>query len=138
MAKNAYEDYYLTQARGGGFPVFVGNRQRGQGLGNLLGGIARMVVPVLKRGGKVLLKEGLRAGADILGDVIGGDGIKASAKKRIKQSGRRLLQNKQRKKPAAPPGQPLAKKRRVIKQTTRGRGKNTRGKLGEDIFTKGR
>ena len=48
MAKNEYEDYYLAQARGGGFPVFVGNRQRGQGLGNLFGGIARMVVPVLK------------------------------------------------------------------------------------------
>ena len=106
-------------------------------MGNLLVGIARMVVPVLKRGGKTLLKEGLRAGVDILGDVVGGDGIKASAKRRLKQSGQRLLQSKLRQKPA-PPGQPQAKKRRVRKQTTRGRGTNTRSRLGEDIFTKGR
>ena len=132
MAKNAYEDYYLSQARGGGLPVFIGNRQRGQGLGNLLGGIARMVVPVLKRGGKALLKEGLRTGVGILGDVVGGEGIKASAKRRLRQSGQRLLQSKTRKKPS-PPGQPQA--RRGRKQTPRGRTtKSRRG--GSDIFTK--
>ena len=133
MAKNAYEDYYLSQARGGGLPVFIGNRQRGQGLGNLLGGIARMVVPVLKRGGKALLKEGLRAGVGILGDVVGGDGIKASAKRRLRQSGKRLLQTKSRKK-ASPPGQPQSHRRR--RQVSRGRPRKARGKRVVDIFTK--
>ena len=134
MAKNAYEDYYLSQARGGGLPVFIGNRQRGQGLGNLLGGIARMVVPVLKRGGKALLKEGLRTGVGILGDVVGGDGIKASAKRRLRQSGKRLLQSKTRKKPS-PPGQPQARRGRR-KQATRGRSTKTLGSRMSDIFSK--
>ena len=91
MTKDAYEEYYLRQA-GNGLPVFVGNRfQRGHGIGNVLGGLARMVVPILKRSGRALLKEGVKAGVGVLKDVAGGEGIKASARKRVKQTGSRLL-----------------------------------------------
>ena len=57
-----YEDYYQTQV-GHGLPVFIGGKStRGRGLGNLLGGLFRSVVPLLKSGGKALLKEGAKTG----------------------------------------------------------------------------
>ena len=87
--KNPYEDYYLQQA-GTGLPVFAGVRsQRGHGL---LSGLARMVIPLLKQGGKTLLKEGVRTGAHILGDVMSGQNLQAAARQRVKQGGQRLLQ----------------------------------------------
>ena len=91
MTRNAFEDYYLQQARGGGLPVFIGGSQRGHGLGGILSGLARMVVPVLKRGGKSLIKETFRTGVDILGDVVSGSNIKTSAKRRLKQGGQRMV-----------------------------------------------
>ena len=61
MSRNGYEDYYLHQA-GTGLSVFAGNRtQAGHGLGNILGGLARMVIPIIRKGGKSILKEGIRA-----------------------------------------------------------------------------
>ena len=57
-----YEDYYRTQV-GHGLPVFIGGKStRGRGLGNLLGGLFRSVVLLLKSGGKALLKEGAKTG----------------------------------------------------------------------------
>ena len=126
MSRNVYDDYYLRQA-GHGMPIFVGGRyQRGRGLGNILGGLARMVVPVLKRGGKTLLKEGLRTGIDILGDVTSGRSIKSSAQRRIKQTGSRLLKKAVNSLPQpAPPGQPQTNN--VRKRKAGGRS-NTRTK----------
>ena len=134
MTRNAFEDYYINQA-GNGIPVFVGGRsQRGNGLGGILSGLARMVVPVLKRGGKRLLKESLRTGVGILGDVEAGGNLKTSAKSRLKQGGTRLLdqvvsgvtqpettakqkRNKKRKQTKrAPQSKNNPKKRRVITQ----------------------
>ena len=70
----------------------MGNRfQRGHGIGNVLGGLARMVVPILKRSGRALLKEGVKAGVGVVKYVAGGESIKASARKRVKQTGSRLL-----------------------------------------------
>ena len=122
MSRNIYDDYYLRQA-GHGMPIFVGGRyQRGRGLGNILGGLARMVVPVLKRSGKTLLKEGLRTGIDILGDVTSGRNIKSSAKRRIKQTGSRLLKKAVNQLPQpAPPGKPQitnVKKRKARSRST--------------------
>ena len=136
MTKNIFEDYYTRQA-GHGLPVFMGNRyQRGHGLGNILGGLARMVVPVLKRGGQTLLKEGLRTGADILGDVVAGESVKTSAKRRVKQTGSRLLNEALRR--PAPPGQPARKplKRRRLNATAHSKtyGKRKRITRHDDIF----
>ena len=105
MSWNTFEDYYLQQARGGGLPVFIGGSQRGHGIGGILSGLARMVVPVLKRGGKSILKETFRTGVDLLGDVVSGNNFKTSAKRRLKQGGQRLV-NKATRTLLAPRSQP--------------------------------
>ena len=89
-----------------------------------------MVVPVLKRGGKSILKETLRTGVDVLGDVVSGENLKTSAKRRLKQGGSRLLQqatasitpqpSNQRtikRKKRAPRQQSAPKRRKVNRQT---------------------
>ena len=91
MSRSGYEDYYLHQA-GTGLSVFAGNRtQAGHGLGNILGGLARMVIPIIRKGGKSILKEGIRAGVDVLGDISQGQDIKSSLKRRAKESGSRIV-----------------------------------------------
>ena len=110
-----FEDYYLRQA-GSGLSVYTGHRfQQGSGLGNILGGLARMVIPVLKRTGKSLLREGLRTGVDVLGDVVDGSDIKDSLKKRVRSSGSRVLRKTAKSLKPAPPGTPAKTiKRRAV------------------------
>ena len=68
----AYEEYYCRQA-GNGLPVFVGGRNiRGRGIGSLLGGIGRSLIPLIRKGGKAVLKEGARTGLQVAGDVLFG------------------------------------------------------------------
>lgn len=131
MTRNAFEQYYIQQAQqsGHGIPIFIGS-QRGNGLGGILSGLARMVVPVLKRGGKSILKETLRTGVDVLGDVVSGENLKTSAKRRLKQGGSRLLQQASasitpqpsnqrtiKRKKTAPRHQSAPKRRKVNTQT---------------------
>ncbi|GFS19336.1 hypothetical protein ElyMa_005029500 [Elysia marginata] len=86
-----YEDYYGQQV-GTGLPVFQGSRdQRGYGLGSLLSGLGRMIVPLLKRGGKALVKEGLNTGLDIARNVVAGNNIKTAERNRVRQAGRNLM-----------------------------------------------
>ena len=90
-----YEDYYVNQV-GHGLPVFVGGggggrRYRGHGFGSLLAGIGRAVVPLLKKGGKALLKEGARTGLRVAQDVVSGQRLGSALKQRAGQSGKRLL-----------------------------------------------
>ena len=135
MIRDGFEDYYLQQA-GSGLPVFIGSRfQTGHGIGNLLGGLARIMVPVLRRGGKTLLREGLRTGVDVLGDVSRGGSLKSSLKKRAKQTGTRLA-NKAVNSLTAPPGRPNKKRKRQTKtsQSSKGR-KRSRTNKNSDIFS---
>ena len=86
-----YEDYYSNQV-GHGLPVFIGGRSiRGHGLGSLLAGIGRAVVPLLKRGGKALLREGARTGLQVAQDVMSGQRVGTALKQRTGQAGRRLV-----------------------------------------------
>ena len=89
-----YEDYYVNQV-GHGLPVFVGGGSRrlyrGHGFGSLLAGIGRAVVPLLKKGGKALLKEGARTGLRVAQDVMSGKRLGSALKQRAGQSGKRLL-----------------------------------------------
>ena len=88
-----YDDYYGQQV-GHGLPVFVGGRTyRGHGLGSLLAGIGRAVVPLLKRGGKALLKEGARTGLQVVSDVASGQRVGSALKRRSAEAGKRLLQS---------------------------------------------
>ena len=134
MARNVYDDYYLRQA-GDGMPVFIGGlHQRGRGLGNILGGLARMVVPILKRGGKTLLKEGVRTGMNILSDVASGTNIKASARRRVGQSGNRLLKKAVSSVSPAPPGRPVTKRKRKASHPRTKTTKRTKRRKTNDIF----
>lgn len=86
-----YENYYLNQT-GHGLPVYVGGRAlRGSGLGSVLGGLFRAAMPLLKQGGKALLREGARTGLDMAADVLSGQSLKSAAKRRAKQAGERLV-----------------------------------------------
>ena len=74
--------------RGGGG---VGGRNyRGRGLGNLLGGLGRTLIPLLKSGEKALLKEGARTGMQLAQDVLSGQHLKSALQHRGKQAGKRL------------------------------------------------
>ena len=81
-----YNDFFKNQV-GHGMPVFIG---RG-GLGNVLSGLFRSVVPLMKRGGKALLKEGVRTAVQVGSDVLDGKNIKSAMKNRAAETGRRIL-----------------------------------------------
>ncbi len=82
---SSYDDYYLKQV-GGQLPVFVGSRvQRGHGLGNMLSGLVRVAMPLLKKVGK----QGLKTGVQVVGDILGGQ----KPKHAISRRGGELLQN---------------------------------------------
>lgn len=133
-----YEDYYCSQA-GHGLPVFIGGRNvRGRGLGSLLGGIGRSLIPLLKSGGKALLKEGARTGMQVAQDVLSGQNVKSAMKQRAKQAGKRLFHQAvgQVTGRAAPPGQPARKriKSSASRRTTQKTFTNRRRRQPADIF----
>ena len=69
--------------------MFKGHR--GYGLGNVLGGLFRVAAPLLKKGGKALLKEGAKTGLGVLSDVLSGNSLKTAAKNRSRVAGKRLI-----------------------------------------------
>lgn len=115
-----YNDYYNNQS-GYGLPVYTGG-MRGRGLGSVLSGLFRAAVPLLKKGGKALLKEGVSSGLQVANDVLAGTNLKKAVKKRAQGSGRRLLKraigqfN-------APPGEPVAKRIRRRKRVKQSKGR---------------
>ena len=115
-----YEDYYVNQV-GHGLPVFVGGggrrSYRGHGFGSLLAGIGRAVVPLLKKGGKALLKEGARTGLRVAQDVMSGQRLGSALKQRARQSGKRLLTQVL----SSPSPSPRKQKRIKTKRTAQGK-----------------
>jgi type IV secretory pathway TrbL component len=87
----AYEDYFCAQA-GHGLPVFVGGRgQSGRGLGSILSGIGRAIIPMVKSAGKSLLRETAHTGLRIASDVLAGQNVKSAVQSRAKEAGQRLV-----------------------------------------------
>jgi hypothetical protein len=81
--RGMYEDYYKRQT-GGEIPVFAGRRhQRGHGLGSVLSGLFRKVVPFIKDNVRNVGANLLRTGADIAQDMIKGKKFKEAAGKHI-------------------------------------------------------
>ena len=80
-----YEDYYKRQTGGGAdIPVFVGSRrQRGHGIGSILGGLFRRVVPFIRGNVSKIGKNVLRTGMDIASDVLSGKRFKDAAKQGV-------------------------------------------------------
>ena len=122
-----YDNYYKNQV-GHGLPVYVGG-MKGRGLGSVLSGLLRTAVPLLKKGRKALLKEGVRSGLGVAQDILSGKNIKSALKGRAKGGGKRLLNKAigQFNAPA-PPGEPAFKH---IKKSVRIKKKSKRSK---DIF----
>ena len=93
-SKDMYEDYYLKQS-GGQMPVYVGARfQRGHGLGSILSGLFRRVLPFLKANVKNFATTALRTGVDIAEDVFDNNKkLGESLKERVPQGIKRAVQN---------------------------------------------
>ena len=83
------------QSSGGGISVknvYAGStHQRGSGIGSFIGAIFRKIVPYLSSGAKVVGKEAVRAGLNVL-DYIANDGVsfKDSVNNRLRKSGTNL------------------------------------------------
>ena len=77
---------------GGGIPnVFYGAPyQKGHGLGSLLGGMFRTIMPWIKSGARVLGRQALYTGGDILKDVVKGRSVSAAAKDHLIKAGHSL------------------------------------------------
>ena len=69
-------------------PMFRGVRyQRGQGLANVISGLFRHVVlPFLKKNKKTFIRNALRIEIEVADDVLEGESLKSSVKKRLPQS----------------------------------------------------
>lgn len=92
-SRDMYEDYYMRQT-GGAIPVFAGaRRQRGHGLGNVLGSLFRGVVPFIKQNIGSVGRTLARTGMDIAGDMLRGRNLKESAKQRVPQGLKRTAEN---------------------------------------------
>ena len=146
----SHEDYFNNQS-GKGLNVFRGVRHmRGNGLfGRLLRGLGRAFVPLLKSGGKTILKEGLSTGARVMSDVASGHNFKTSLKRRGREAGERLYERAVKKMRGgslarpSPPGEPARKRKRTTKTTKKPKRKQSakkgrsgrRKKVQRDIFS---
>lgn len=83
-SREMYDDYYMRQTGRGSMPVYSGARyQRGHGIGNILGGLIRKVVPFIKDNVKTIGKNLLSTGADIAQDMIRGQKFGEAARRHI-------------------------------------------------------
>ncbi len=119
-----YEIYYLNQCGRGG-DYFRGTRyQKGHGLGNILGGLVRASILMLKRTaisvGKELLHTGMHQGGKLVQDIISGKPVKQSLKRRAIEGGSQLV-NKRLKK-------------HTKKKINKSRNKIKKKKRSKDIF----
>ena len=92
----SFQQYYSRQASGArSLPTFRGvNVQRGSGLGGILNSAVRMFSPMiapLKRVGKAALSQGAKTGANILSDVLSGDSLQSSIKRRGVRGGKMFI-----------------------------------------------
>lgn len=112
---SAITQYYQNQAGGGQF--YAGsNFQKGSGIGSFLGGLARMILPILKNGAMAVGREAARAGSHVLADVAAGDNVRTSARKHIGQAGDNLATALKRK-ASAMSGSGRIKRRKPAKKT---------------------
>ena len=94
-------EYYINQSGTGGLgsligPVYRGSPyiQQGRGIGSFLGGLFRIVKPVLIQGVKAIGRESLAAGANILSDLASksdNQKVKDIVSTRVTESTHRLV-----------------------------------------------
>lgn len=86
-AEDIYTDYYLRQAGSGFSNVYSGPiYQKGCGIGSFLGGLFRVLFPLLKNGTAVVGSELLKTGANILSDITHNEDPRLAIKKRGKET----------------------------------------------------
>ena len=122
--------YTFYQQKGNGFDGMP--YQRGYGLGSVLGGLFRSVLPMAKSALKSVGKEALRTGVGIASDVLSGQDLKTAAETRAKHAGRVLLDKAQEKLEQQQNRQGMKRKR---KQTGRGLGQRPGAKKAKLIRT---
>ena len=85
-SRRMYLDHYAAQS-GSGLPMFYGYAgQRGHGLGSILAGFFRQVLPIINKGLGFFGKEAIRTGAKIASDVVErGENFGDSTKKRVSE-----------------------------------------------------
>ena len=84
-----FEDHYLGV--GSGLAHYQGvNFQKGYGLGGFFRRMFRAALPFLVRGGQTLGKEVIRTGTQVVSDVLEGQNLKESAKKRSQDAGKSI------------------------------------------------
>lgn len=71
--------------------------QKGHGIGSFLSGLFRMALPFAQRGVKALGKQALSTGMDIASDVLEGENLGESARRRGIEAGKALLEKAKRK-----------------------------------------
>ena len=80
-------DHYLRQQRGGNIIGFRGARiQKGYGIGGIFKSLARIAIPLFKRGAKAIGKRALQAATEVGQDVLEVKNVIESAKSREKKA----------------------------------------------------
>lgn len=135
-----YNSYYNLQA-GGNLPYFTGSTiQTGHGIGSMLAKVFKgTVLPIMKKGAKVVGKELLNTGLSVVGDVISGENFKSAAKKNLVNSGKNLLGSLTSSlinpKPPVKRKSKANQKRQSTKTKHVQKSRNKRRKLTSDIFS---
>lgn len=85
--EDIYTEYYLRQAGSGFSSVYSGPiYQKGSGIGSFLGGLYRVLFPLLKSGTATIGSELLKTGANILSDITHNEDPRIAIKKRGKET----------------------------------------------------
>lgn len=144
MTLSTLEQYYARQAGGGSSTYhLLTPRQKGSGLGAVIGVGARMALPLIraaapyvKRGVIALTKEALNQGINVADDVLSGQTtLKKSVKRRAVQGGTNILRGRGASKKGT--GPPPAKKSKTPKRVTKTQQgtvrRNARGNQGKRV-----
>jgi len=131
-SRGMYEDYYMKQSgAGGGMPVFAGARfQKGHGLGSILSGLFRRVLPFLRANGRNFANNLIDTGANVVRDVFdNGKKFGDSLKERVPEGIKRTVHDLK-----FQSGSGLAKRRRLTVKKSKAKKKKRRATCGRDIF----
>ena len=123
--RDMYDRYYSAQ-KGGDIVPYVGRRrQRGHGLGSIVGGLfRRFVVSFVRSNAKTVGANLLRTGADIARDVFTGRKLTEAAKAHLPSGIKRTVQSLQWQSRGEPPKKRATPKRRKKVIAKKGRGRD--------------
>ena len=124
---SVWENYFNEQSvqHGRGLLGFRGSQyQRGSGIGSLLGGLFRSILPIAKNVGKTVGKQALRTATEVASDALSGRDVGEALEERAKTGAKKLLRKGVKKLDS----NVSRKRKRVVKQ--KGFGLGTRIKSG--------